>query len=460
MLFFIIFVLISLYIIGFKRKYYLYYFFLIYPILPDYFAIELGGGLPLLKASRVMILIMIGSLLVHQKGKIYFEIKSLKKIKMLIPLCIYFIGRIIANGFYCFSLTEAINTEFSIILEQLILTLVILQLIKSQEQLIQCINAIVYGSGIVALISIISVGYGQNLFYNLNIVSRNMLMASTIRMGIMRAEAGFGHPVYYGLYCALMIPLAYYLFECRKKKRFLVICVLNVIGLLLTESRGSIAALIVIIFIAVIRMNKVHRQKLIGGLVVIIMAVVVISLLIPSVTSQITDIFKSMFAIVNTNIVIDDFGGNSSTGLDSRLIQFTGVVWTIMNNALFGLGASCHTRGALKYYKNTVGWFETTTIDNGIVGYFVQEGIFGTIGFLVLLISLILIASKLSNKKDKQNINNVFVICFISYLVEMFSVADASQMFWIIIILFLKYNIIRMKENKINDKYKKISIKK
>lgn len=460
MLFFIIFVLISLYIIGFKRKYYLYYFFLIYPILPDYFAIELGGGLPLLKASRVMILIMIGSLLVHQKGKIYFEIKSLKKIKMLIPLCIYFIGRIIANGFYCFSLTEAINTEFSIILEQLILTLVILQLIKSQEQLIQCINAIVYGSGIVALISIISVGYGQNLFYNLNIVSRNMLMASTIRMGIMRAEAGFGHPVYYGLYCALMIPLAYYLFECRKKKRFLVICVLNVIGLLLTESRGSIAALIVIIFIAVIRMNKVHRQKLIGGLVVIIMAVVVISLLIPSVTSQITDIFKSMFAIVNTNIVIDDFGGNSSTGLDSRLIQFTGVVWTIMNNALFGLGASCHTRGALKYYKNTVGWFETTTIDNGIVGYFVQEGIFGTIGFLVLSISLILIASKLSNKKDKQNINNVFVICFISYLVEMFSVADASQMFWIIIILFLKYNIIRMKENKINDKYKKISIKK
>ena len=84
MLFFITFILISMYIIGFKRKYYLYYFFFFYPILPDYFAIELGGGLPLLKASRVMILIMIGSLLLHQKGRIHLEIKALRKIKIFI----------------------------------------------------------------------------------------------------------------------------------------------------------------------------------------------------------------------------------------------------------------------------------------------------------------------------------------------------------------------------------------
>ena len=39
-----------------------------------------------------------------------------------------------------------------------------------------------------------------------------------------------------------------------------------------------------------------------------------------------------------------------------------------------------------------------------------------------------------------------------SYLIEMFSVADASQMFWIIIILFIKYNIIENKKNEINKK--------
>ena len=46
MLFLIIFLLISAYVVIFKRKYSLYYFFVVYPILPDYFAIELGGGLP------------------------------------------------------------------------------------------------------------------------------------------------------------------------------------------------------------------------------------------------------------------------------------------------------------------------------------------------------------------------------------------------------------------------------
>ena len=119
MLFFITFILISMYIIGFKRKYYLYYFFFFYPILPDYFAIELGGGLPLLKASRVMILIMIGSLLLHQKGRIHLEIKALRKIKILIPLCIYFIGRIVANGFnggieyrvFCYFRTVNFNND-------------------------------------------------------------------------------------------------------------------------------------------------------------------------------------------------------------------------------------------------------------------------------------------------------------------------------------------------------------
>ena len=57
-------------------------------------------------------------------------------------------------------------------------------------------------------------------------------------------------------------------------------------------------------------------------------------------------------------------------------------------------GASCHTRGVLKYYKESIGWFETTTIDNGFVGYFVQEGILGTVGFCTLLVSII----RLSNK--------------------------------------------------------------
>lgn len=218
MLFLIIFLLISAYVVIFKRKYSLYYFFVVYPILPDYFAIELGGGLPLLKSSRILILLMAVFILIYQRGKIYIDINSLKKTKMLIPLFIYFVGRITANAFYCFNLSAAMNTEFSIIFEQLILVIILLQVIKSKQQIKQCMKALACGSAISAIVSIISIICGKNLFYYLNTVSRSMLMASTVRMGIVRAEAGFGHPVYYGVYCALVIPICYYLYENEKRK--------------------------------------------------------------------------------------------------------------------------------------------------------------------------------------------------------------------------------------------------
>lgn len=49
-----------------------------------------------------------------------------------------------------------------------------------------------------------------------------------------------------------------------------------------------------------------------------------------------------------------------------------------MHNAIFGLGASCHTRGKLSYYINGA-WSVRDTIDNGYVGYFVEEGLLGGI---------------------------------------------------------------------------------
>ena len=106
---------------------------------------------------------------------------------------------------------------------------------------------------------------------------------------------------------------------------------MNIIALLFTESRGSIAALIFMFAVVLIKMDGKRRRKLFRGLFIVLMVGSIISLLIPSLTQQITNIFKSMFAIMNTNIEIDDFGGNSTTGLDSRLIQFTGVLWTIMD---------------------------------------------------------------------------------------------------------------------------------
>ena len=59
-------------------------------------------------------------------------------------------------------------------------------------------------------------------------------MVSTVRMGIIRAEATFGHPVYYAMYCALIIPLALHVWQNEKNAWNSCILGLNVIAAFLT----------------------------------------------------------------------------------------------------------------------------------------------------------------------------------------------------------------------------------
>ena len=47
-----------------------------------------------------------------------------------------------------------------------------------------------------------------------------------------------------------------------------------------------------------------------------------------------------MIAFGDSSETIENFGGNSSTGLESRMIQLSGITWMLMHNAIFGLGAS------------------------------------------------------------------------------------------------------------------------
>lgn len=136
---------------------------------------------------------------------------------------------------------------------------------------------------------------------------------------------------------------------------------------------------------------------------------------------------------------IENFGGNSSTGLSSRMIQLSGISWMLIHNAVFGLGASCHTRGKLSYRINGI-WQVRDTIDNGYVGYFVEEGLLGGIACFSLFYSLLKSSWKKATFKNSRNMNNSFFLCFVSYVAVMLSVADVSQLLWVIIALYITYN--------------------
>ena len=439
MIFLIVFILAAIWAASRGNKKFIIFFMAFYPILPDYFSIELGGGLPLLKASRILLLILLLCVCFRNK-KIKLIRKPLKAAGLYWPLFIYFAARILANGYYAPSLSAAINTEFTVIVEQLLLIVMICQVVRSREDVHLCVKTIVNASGVVAIISIINVLIGSNLFYNLNTVSRNVLMVSTVRMGIIRAEATFGHPVYYAMYCALIIPLALYVWQNEKNAWNSCVLGLNVIAAFLTESRGTIVVLLALFLVYVIIADKKTRNRILTAVCAIACVAVVVSFVVPTVAQQFSNIIKSvMIAFGDSSETIENFGGNSSTGLSSRMIQLSGISWTLIHNAVFGLGASCHTRGKLSYRINGI-WQVRDTIDNGYVGYFVEEGLLGGIACFSLFYSLLKSSWKKATFKNSRNMNNSFFLCFVSYVAVMLSVADVSQLLWVIIALYITYN--------------------
>lgn len=293
MLFLVFFIVVALLVALKGNKKFILFFMAFYPVLPDYFAIELGGGLPLLKASRILLLILLLCVCFRNK-KIKLIRKPLKAAGLYWPLIIYFAARILANGYYVSSLSAAINTEFTVIVEQLLLLVLICQIIQDQEDVYLCVKTIVDASGIIAVISIINVLIGSNLFYSLNTVSRNVLMVSTVRMGIIRAEATFGHPVYYAMYCALIIPLALYMWQNERRMWNGCILGLNIVAAFLTESRGTIVVLLALLLVFILITDKKTRNKILCAGCVIACLVFLISVTVPTVSQQFTNIIKSV----------------------------------------------------------------------------------------------------------------------------------------------------------------------
>ena len=87
----------------------------------------------------------------------------------------------------------------------------------------------------------------------------------------------------------------------------------------------------------------------------------------------------------------------------------------------FGVGLTC---------KNLIAY----------VGYFVEEGLLGGIACFSLFYSLLKSSWKKATFKNSRNMNNSFFLCFVSYVAVMLSVADVSQLLWVIIALYIIYN--------------------
>ena len=165
-------------------------FLALYTILPTYFALELSESIPLLSASRILIVLM-GIMVLLRRKDVFklrgFQFKSLNlalsEDKLLRGgLLIYFAVLAVVNVTFLMD-SEALKQLFTLVAEEYAIVWLLVMTLDSREKVQNALRILVLASGIVGILAIFSVITQWNPFHLLDtvkilfykIISHNLL---------------------------------------------------------------------------------------------------------------------------------------------------------------------------------------------------------------------------------------------------------------------------------------------
>lgn len=409
-------------------------FAIFYIILPSYFALEINTSFPLMTASRFFLFLLLMYYVLKTRGRLSMKIVDNRRFSN--DLAVYIILALIPNLFHLTETSESIKRMFVIVVEELMLIWLISRCVCTKGKIIRFLRLMIYASAVVALISIVGSIVGLNFFSFLNTVERKVAIADFSRLGLLRAEAGFGHAVFYSLYCAVLMPIIFYFIEEERKLRYTIILLLDILALLFSNSRGAFLAVLIISVLWFRRNINTLINKYSMFVVILIISIVFGILIMPEIILKFAQSIGALFtALVGAETKIENYGFNAS-GAYSRLYQFSGMYHVLINNPLFGMGAKADGRGLIKY-KNEHGWYTTDTYDVGFVQIFCDYGIVGFIGSLCLIRGICMLIKTL-DKRDK--LTKLFIYVFVTYLICFLSSVGVDKLFWVLVGLLISYS--------------------
>ena len=421
-----------------KMNFFVVIFFGLYLILPSYCALEITSSLPLITVSRIILIVLIGAYILQHKGIINLKIFEDKRDRKF--FIIYFILLIIANIYFVGKFPEALKKIFSIIFEEILVLWIVVKCIDSKVKLEKALKIMLFASSVVAVLAMVSSVTGNNVFYYLNTVNRKMLMAETHRMGLVRAEAGFGHPICYGIYCLIMIIISTYFIENEQKgKKYYVCFGLNFIALMLSNSRGSILAGLCIGIYMILNKGTKKLGKYVGMFGLVLIFIIIVGIVNPKIFKFTSDIWTSITNVFSSETKeISDYGANEGNGMESRTNQISQTMYALKENFLFGQGASAQTRGVLRWFNpKTNKWSLGNTFDVEYLAVPCQYGLIGTIGQVMIYIYIL--KNIFNRKYKKDNLMQLFKYCFIAYFICLFASTGVNDLFWIMLALMVSY---------------------
>ncbi len=436
--------LIILTTIYFKEKMFFAFIFL-YPLVPTYFAFDIGGALPLLTAGRLLLIYVILLDLTLNRDKFRnIKNKLFKNEIKVITFSILFLAFSYIMNYFTYPNIESLKILISFIMENVLLTIYVFFRISSSEDIEKAIKCFLFSSLFIAVLGILEFFLDINVFSFLDIVksSRQLLSSSVYqRLGESRIEGPFGHPLAYCNFLLMAIPMGVYKWQVSssikiKAAYFAVILVL-LANFLFTLSRGPMLALIVGIFFYFVFSNKRSKQVLfmIGGTLLILLILGIVSGALPGF---VRNFFRSLLDSVMMKGSGGGFGANSNAS-SYRLYLFDLAKKLVTDQyILTGRGMSFFRLNEV--YDWVPGISNTreiriVSVDNYYILKYIEMGFVGLLSTLTFIYSLIYSNIRNIFRTLNKEFNLCFMFIFISYFVALFTVDEIGtfKFLWVVV---------------------------
>ena len=412
-----------------QKKWYLYLFVSFYAILPDTFAFEISKNLPLITVKRLIILMMLIVWLYKKEGML--STKYIKIFNMYI-LAQLFIS--IINLRYGFG---EINRIFILVFERFFPLVMVRDFIEDEEEFERWFDYMIIASMILAAIGIMQTLVGIDVSVAFNLVDERVDSTLSDRMGMVRAK-GLFNAIQYGCYCSFIIFIGFYKIINTKQNRYVFCLIINVIALLLSMSRSSIVALGIVFLIFLVNTRKKLLAPIIKYIPIIIAGVIVLLTVNKNILYVVTNVWNSMLKTIGFEVSVASIFGDNADGFISRFMLFSAIPYMFNNtSAIFGLGYDAFVARRIYYYYPMFSkWDIANTLDVGLVAEFAIAGLVGMIATIIFFGGIFIEAS--NNKSSKLFDYNKFIKYIIGlYLVlNIFSSCMASNIFWILIMMY------------------------
>ncbi len=369
----VIFLLVGLLLMLSNKEKFLVYFFFLYPILPEYFAVSISDSFPLFTASRLLFLMLLVAYLLKAKKIRYGILKDEGLWNSFLLLIVGYTVLLVAHlSFY-----SILKTYLNFWIEDVLFILVLTDCLIDENTWKKCCTALLCGGLIVFIGGISEPIIGSNYIseiLNTN-VRTNILLSAYERYNTLRASFTFGHAICLGVYCVSLLPMI--VGRVGKKNRYLYLLALCLGCLLMTISRWPIAVGFIMIVWRITSVDKKTRNHFIIPTLAVLLMVGIILPFFPKLTTSIMTPVYSTLNAFGANFDIEGTTKNTDPLL-GRLSQLQMIAQTWGKTPLFGFGSADFDTMGLTIH-GIGGIYKVISIDNEYLNWFVS---FGLIGFI------------------------------------------------------------------------------